>query len=256
MMTAPMSVAELEGVAHRTWPCRNEEALGQWRLREADGFTRRANSCLPIGDPGVALTEAIDRVEAWYRARELEPCVKIVPGTDALLDRLLAARGWSVATPSLVLCRELGQEWPTLPPEFSASASPDSGWLRTVSLWDGESPEKARRHRDLALRLPTAGFLSWAASDEVLAVGLLSMDGVNAHLYDVVVHPERRGRGIGKAFCRAAMRWARSCGTRILALQVLESNAVAQSLYAALGFAEHHRYHYRVAPCEKPTSGC
>jgi len=252
----PADVAALEGLAHRTWPCRKEEKLGDWRLREADGFTRRANSCLALGDPGVPLPEAVERVEAWYRARDLEPCVKIVSGTDPELDTLLEARGWSVATPSLVLRRELGQEMSAFPSEFSASAIPDSTWLRTVSFWDGENPDKARRHRELAQRIHTAGFMYWTTSEGILAVGLVSMDGVEAHLYDVVVHPERRGRGIGRAFCAAALGWARACGTRSMALQVLESNATARALYVALGFSEHHRYHYRVAPCAKPTCGC
>lgn len=251
-----MPIHSLELLAHRTWPCRRDERLGDWILREADGFTRRANSCLAIGDPGIPLDQAIDRVEAWYRARDLEHCVKICPTSPDALDSLLEARGWSVATPSLVMHRSLGQKSSALPPEFSASAIPDSDWLRTVSLWDAETPDKARRHRELAQRIHTAGFLRWTTSEGILAVGLVSMDGTESYLYDVVVHPERRHRGIGRAFCQAALDWASSCGTRSMALQVLESNTAARALYATLGFAEHHRYHYRVAPTAKPTCGC
>lgn len=245
---SPAEVADLEGLAHRTWPCRRDERLGDWILREADGFTRRANSCLAIGDPATPLDDAIDQAEAWYRARDLEPCVKICQDSPDGLDSLLEARGWSLATPSLVMQRNLGQKSSVLPPEFSASAIPDSDWLRTISLWDTEPPDKARRHRELAQRIHTAGFLYWTTSEGILAVALVSMDGTESFLYDVVVHPERRNRGIGRAFCQAALDWASSCGTRSMALQVLESNEAAQALYTALGFAEHHRYHYRVAP--------
>lgn len=249
-------VTALEALAHRTWPCRKQEGLGGWLLREADGFTRRANSCLSLGDPGMPLADAVDRVEAWYRERDLEPCIKFTSAAPDGLDDLLAERVWKVATPSLVLRRDLSQELSPLPPEFSASAIPDSDWLRTVSLWDGETPDKARRHRELAQRVHTAGFLRWTTPEGMLAVGLVSMDGVDSFLYDAVVHPERRGRGIGRSFCRAAMDWATRCGTRSMALQVLESNAAARALYTSLGFAEHHRYHYRVASCTKPTCGC
>ena len=254
---AAASVADLERLAHRTWPCRHQEPLGEWLLREADGFTRRANSCLALGDPAASLPDALQATEAWYRARDLEPCVKIChDGAPDGLDAALEARGWSIATPSLVLRRDLRQDPSDLPSEFSASAIPDANWLRTVSLWDGESPDKARRHRELAQRIHTAGFLYWTTSEGILAVGLVSMDGSDAMLYDIVVHPERRGRGIGRAFCTAALDWARSCGTRSMALQVLESNAAARVLYASLGFTEHHRCHYRVAPCTRPTCGC
>lgn len=249
-------ITELELLAHRTWPCRKEEKIGDWVLREADGFTRRANSCLAIGDAAKPLPESVIAVEAWYRERELEPCFKITSSAPSELDMLLGEKGWTIATPSIVMNRTLGQESSSLPVELSASAIPDSDWLRTVSLWDGETPDKSRRHRELAQRIHTAGYLRWTTSEGLLAVGLVAMDGVESYLYDVVVHPERRGRGIGRAFCQAAMDWAASCGTRSMALQVLESNTTGQKLYSSLGFQEHHRYHYRVAPCDKPTCGC
>jgi len=258
MMAAasPEKVADLELLAHRTWPCRKEEKQGDWVLREADGFTRRANSCLAIGDCGFSLEEAVAKVESWFRSRELEPCFKITSAAPDGLDAHLVDKGWSIATPSIVMIRKLGQESSSLPGELTASAIPASDWLRTVSLWDSETPDKSRRHRELAQRIHTAGFLRWTTSEGVLAVGLVAMDGVESYLYDVVVHPERRGRGIGRAFCQAAMDWAASCGTRSMALQVLETNAVGQKLYSNLGFQEHHRYHYRVAACTKPTCGC
>lgn len=248
--------AALELLAHRTWPCRKEEPLGRWLLRESDAFTRRANSCLALGDPGVPLEQAVDLVESWYRSRDLEPCIKVAPGAASGLDSLLESRGWAVATPSLTMVRELGQDLPKLPSEVSVSAIPDSDWLRTVSLWDGETADKSRRHAELAMRVHSGGFLRWNAPEGILAVGLVSMDGTDSFLYDVVVHPERRGLGIGRAFCNAAMSWAAQCGTRTMALQVLESNLAARHLYSSLGFAEHHPYHYRVAPGAKPTCGC
>lgn len=252
----PEKVAELELLAHRTWPCRKDEKLGDWVLREADGFTRRANSCLAIGDAALALTDSVATVEDWYRSRELEPCFKITSAAPDGLDDLLGDKGWNLATPSIVMTRKLGQESSTLPSELSASAIPDSDWLRTVSLWDGENADKSRRHRELAQRIHTAGFLRWTTSEGLLAIGLVAMDGIESYLYDVVVHPERRGRGIGRAFCQAAMDWAASCGTRFMALQVLETNTAGQKLYGSLGFQEHHRYHYRVAACTKPACGC
>ncbi len=40
--------------------------LGDWLLRSADGWTGRANSALPIGDPDRPLAAAVDAVERWY----------------------------------------------------------------------------------------------------------------------------------------------------------------------------------------------
>ena len=43
---------ELERVAAAHWRGTEQEWLGEWLLRAADGFTGRANSALPLGDPG------------------------------------------------------------------------------------------------------------------------------------------------------------------------------------------------------------
>ena len=48
---------ELERVAAAHWRGTEEEWLGEWLLRAADGFTGRANSALPLGDPGRPLDE-------------------------------------------------------------------------------------------------------------------------------------------------------------------------------------------------------
>ena len=39
------------------WRGTEEEWLGEWLLRAADGFTGRANSALPLGDPGLPLDD-------------------------------------------------------------------------------------------------------------------------------------------------------------------------------------------------------
>ena len=69
---------ELERVAAQHWRGTEEQWLGEWLLRAADGFTGRANSALPLGAPGLPLDEALDYVTGWYRARGL-PAVMAVP---------------------------------------------------------------------------------------------------------------------------------------------------------------------------------
>jgi N-acetylglutamate synthase len=92
-------IEDLERAAALHWQAPETESLGEWRLRAADGFTGRANSALPLGDPGLPLPEAVTAVEEWYRRRALLPMI-VVPkvllqGTppDPLED-LLAERGW------------------------------------------------------------------------------------------------------------------------------------------------------------------
>lgn len=88
---------ELAQVASRAWRPLESARLGEWELRAAAGFTRRANSVLPLGAPGVPLDEALDVVRHWYGERGLPAYVQTATGaegTQELLCAELERRGW------------------------------------------------------------------------------------------------------------------------------------------------------------------
>jgi GNAT superfamily N-acetyltransferase len=63
------------------------------------------------------------------------------------------------------------------------------------------------------------------------------------HVADLVVAPEARGRGAGRALLEAAERWARERGYPVLTLNVFVENAGARAVYESCGFeAETVRY--------------
>src|SRR5215472_16816484 len=68
----------MERIAAAHWRGTEEERLGGWLLRAAEGFTGRANSALPLADPGLPLDDALAAVAGWYRARGLRPMI-VVP---------------------------------------------------------------------------------------------------------------------------------------------------------------------------------
>src|SRR5579863_7480490 len=107
------SIIELERSAAAHWRGTDEEWLGGWLLRAAEGFTGRANSALPLGAPGLPLDEALATVTAWYRARGLPPMIAVPtaleagsPGRD--LDQQLAERSWALRPgPAFVMVADL-----------------------------------------------------------------------------------------------------------------------------------------------------
>lgn len=247
LLPAPILDAEL--LAHRTWPCRDKETYGEWILRAADGYSRRANSALAIGEPPEGILTALDHVNAWFRAREVEPCVKITPLAPASLDEALEASGWTVATPSLVLRRTV--EGVALAPRdsnVSWTSVVSDEWFERLSTWDEESFEQGACHRALLTRMPDARFAVLRHDGHVVGVLVASSDGGRAHLYDFVMDPRLRGKGFGSAFFGQILSDLLREGIADVTLQVLESNEVARSLYRKFGFVEVHRYHYRVAP--------
>lgn len=112
-----MDIATLQRLCARTWPGLEQDRLGEWELRAAGGFTGRANSALPLGDPGMPLPAALARVTDWYLARGLAPRLQLpaelpegagarrspagdpAPGVAALCD----AQGWAAEPWTLVM---------------------------------------------------------------------------------------------------------------------------------------------------------
>lgn len=108
---------ELDRVAARAWPPVERARLAPagadrpagpgagWELRAAGGFTRRANSVLPLGDPGLPLDEALHRVREWYAERGLPAYLQVSTGAKGTQEELaaeLARRGWTREVTALV----------------------------------------------------------------------------------------------------------------------------------------------------------
>jgi ribosomal-protein-alanine N-acetyltransferase len=59
-----------------------------------------------------------------------------------------------------------------------------------------------------------------------------------AHITNVAILPEYRGRKLGEALMRKLMSVAREMGAKSMTLEVRVTNQVAQSLYRKLGFRD------------------
>jgi len=99
---------DLERVMVEGWPPLERAQLGGWLLRAGAGFTGRANSVLPLGDPGVSLSEAIDHCESWYDERGLRRLFALFGPAgfavdDDLLGLELLARGYQPFNNTVVL---------------------------------------------------------------------------------------------------------------------------------------------------------
>lgn len=72
----------------------------------------------------------------------------------------------------------------------------------------------------------------------VLAYAIMSVAAGEAHVLNVCVHPDARGRGFGRRLMRALIEQAVATTARRVFLEVRPSNGVARRLYESLGFAE------------------
>ncbi|MFJ5891560.1 MULTISPECIES: GNAT family N-acetyltransferase [Streptomyces] len=245
------SFEELAAVTARAWQPVESEPLGDWRLRAAGGFTRRANSALPLGDPGLPAGEALDRVRAWYAERDLPPYVQTATGaagTQELLCAELERHGWRREVTAQVRIAALAPvgDGAVDVAAVRLTRAPDAAWLARYQRFSTPGPH--------VLRVLESGPSVWFATvagdgGAPDAIGRCVVDGRWAGFMAVEVAPERRRRGLATTVMTALARRALDEGASAAWLQVEEENEGARALYDGMGFALHHSYHhYRPSP--------
>ncbi|MEV0449583.1 GNAT family N-acetyltransferase [Streptomyces sp. NPDC050600] len=237
---------ELARATARAWQPLESEPLGEWTLRAAGGFTRRANSALPLGDPGLPLDAALDRVREWYAARGLPAYVQAATGaagTQELLCAELERRNWRrevsaevrIAALAPIGDTDAGVDAVRLDRSFGAD------WLRRYQRFGEPGPQ--------VLKVLGSGPSVWFASvpgtgDIPAAIGRCVVDGRWAGFMAVEVDPAQRRRGLATSVMTALARRALDEGASAAWLQVEADNDAAGALYEGMGFAVHHHYHH------------
>ncbi|MBW3646502.1 MAG: GNAT family N-acetyltransferase [Actinobacteria bacterium] len=271
----------LDRLAADAWPAIEVVERRGWRLRAAEGVTKRANSALPLTAgvlTGDVLDEQLTAVATFYAERGLPARIQV---SDPLLDAQLAARGWQVESPTLVLaspvpgarpasyragsppCGGLLVDTPDVltsgspqgrssspPPAATLTPVPDQAWLDCWWSVDGrEGPrglELARRCLE-RIASPT-GYASVRIDGDVVAVARGVVDERWLGLFAMAVLPTHRRQGHGRHLLGALGRWAATHGASAAYLQLWSGNDPARALYTAAGFATAYGYHYRNGP--------
>lgn len=241
-------VLALERVAAAGWQAEEVEPLGGWLLRANAGFTMRANSILPLGDPGRPLDDALALAGAWYAARGLPLRASVPSPTCDDLGAALGARGWDRDVEVRVMAAPLA----TLDLGGAAyvavdvAPTPDDAWLEVHD--DATDRDLSPAGRRLLVRADVVGFASVRVGGDLVAIGRGTV--VEGWLGITAVHvaPERRRRGLATRVVGALADWARPRGATAAYLQVAAPNRVAVASWERLGFTDHHTYVHMVAP--------
>ncbi|MFF0469913.1 GNAT family N-acetyltransferase [Micromonospora zamorensis] len=268
------AVVALERAADEAWPAPTRGRIGDWLLRSADGWTGRANSALPIGDPDRPLAAAVDEVERWY-AEQGQPAMINTPlPLAAPVGTELDARGWTARPPTLVQTAPLPLPAPPsvdTPPaagrvdlaDGQASAggqagrwesvvvelatAPSEGWLAVAAGRKGGLPDAARH---VLTAVDQVRFAHGYVDGMLVAVGRATVTGQGRWLglSLIEVSPEARRQGLARQVIDELAAWGVSAGATRVFLQVEQHNTAAVALYQRLGFVTHHTYLTRVAP--------
>jgi len=136
------------------------------------------------------------------------------------------------------------------------SPTDTAAWL--VLMWSqyadeivgaGFTPEEAKQNIERNKKslfendIPNDGQRIFDVLDDDVAIGSLWLakreDGNSGEwfIYDIVIDPEHRGKGLGRSTMQAAEEYVRSEGGTRLALNVFGPNTVARSLYESMGYS-------------------
>jgi ribosomal protein S18 acetylase RimI-like enzyme len=238
----------LEELAARAWPALETERGDGWLLRRTPSVRRRRlNSALPLGSDRATIGE----VERFYRDRAMTPRVQVAPAEElGALDAELAARGWHADGPTDILFAACDDVLGLSVADVAVSLRPavDPEWLDAWIAAEGR-PDARETYVGVLQRIPSpAGFAVARVEGRAAGVGLAVCERGWSGVFCMAVDPVSRRRGVARAVLRALAEWSRAQGARRLYLQVECDNAPAQALYASMGFARSHGYHFRAAP--------
>ncbi|MFI6782681.1 GNAT family N-acetyltransferase [Micromonospora sp. NPDC050276] len=250
------AVVALERAADEAWPAPTRGRLGDWLLRSAEGWTGRANSALPIGDPDRPLAAAVDAVERWYAELGQPALINTPLPLAAPVGAELDARGWGSRPPTLVQTAPL----PLLAPTpanaptggwggagVELATAPSDEWLAIAAGRKGGLPDAARH---VLTAVDQVRFAHVYADDALVAVGRGTVTGQGRWLglSLIEVLPSARRQGLARRVINELAAWGGTSGATHAFLQVEQRNAAAVALYQRLGFTTHHTYLTRVAP--------
>jgi GNAT superfamily N-acetyltransferase len=262
------TVAWLTHAAHLPGAEWHEEPDAVWYLTGRPNpllnGVARASLAAGAGD-SAALDARIAGLLAPFRARRVPLCWWTGPGTrPARLGAHLARHGLRRAADAPGMAAELaalpaGPVGRPPPAGLGVARVADAGgvqaWLDAGQRAPTPEPVRATS-AEVACRLalapesPLRHYVAWLGRQPAAKATLFLGAGA-AGVYNVLVHPDRRRRGIGTAITLALLREAAGLGYGV---GVLAATAMAEGVYRRLGFREVTRIGLYVAdPAADPS---
>jgi N-acetylglutamate synthase len=224
-----------------------------WLLGFRPGPTKRLRCVNAFYSTSLPLAEKVDYCVRFYQSVGLPAIFRMLPFSQPPeLDAHLEKLGWSMFERTLVLRADMPTA-STMPVVRDAVEIIDAPrWVElTAGLLDlAGDPRLAAVERARSYPLPHAGAII-RHQGEVVACGLVKLEGAHAGLFALNTAPAHRRRGLGLAIVSALLADASRHGSRVAYLQVTADNEAALSLYGRFGFAPLYDYWYRGPSSER-----
>ena len=221
-----------------------------WLLRLAPGKAKRARSVNAVYASRLPLAAKIAHCERVYGQAGLPALFRITPFSEpAGLEEQLALRDYGRFDETLVATRPIDSRGL---PRGAAQPLELPEWVAAVAQLRASSDAHRAAHlaRLQAIPLPVRG-VAVRAAGRIVATGLAVVEDEWAGFFDVITHPEERGKGHAREVMASLLRLAADLGAGVAYLQVQADNEPALRLYRELGFEERSRSWSRARPGER-----
>ena len=247
-------INELELIAHNAWLAQERMRLGGWLLRADHGITRRANSVLPLGPPGMEVSTAIDFAIEFFTSRDLIPRFQVSEASlPSEIDTILADKGFSKVFPVEVwtsVISSLQRMEPSYETVYLDALSEE--WIETYLAASGYNPSSMNTRKGILERTDQPRVYVLARRDEsVDAVGFGVVEGNWLGIFNIGTRPDKRRSGAALSINHALGLWGEKQGATRVYLQVETNNNAAKHLYTKLGFTHAYTYWYRQLDSEQ-----
>jgi GNAT superfamily N-acetyltransferase len=240
-------VRQIEEVALNAWPSLQTLVYDGWLLRFANGYTKRANSVVPLYPGARPLEEKISYCERMYQQHNQPVIFRLPSFVEGVheLDAALAAQGYQSLDETIVQLSDLGHASYTQPDRAYHLLDADR-WLPIYHGMEKGRTDRATHERILqAIMSPTSYIAVMEAQHVACGLGVYERGYVG--LFDMVTDPAHRRQGYGMDVVHSLLAWGQAVYDAGYAyLQVMADNTPAISLYGKCGFEECYRYWYRV----------
>jgi ribosomal protein S18 acetylase RimI-like enzyme len=247
-MTDIATIQACEERLVNVWPALQTMLMGDWVLRFAQGYSGRANSASAIRAGADLSPNDLDHLVRLYREAGLAPAIRVTPLCRSDLAQRLTRAGWRPIVTSVGMVAPADPDWwPAASVRLESTPAPE--WIAGVTRWQEARKSNAAAFAAILGQIRSPAAFARVEADGVPAgYGMSVCDRDMAEIGSILLGPEFRGKGYGRALVESLIAWARETGAARVFLQVEENNAVAIGLYRSLGFEEVYRYtEYRLA---------
>jgi len=223
-----------------------------WLLGYRPGPTKRLRCVNAFYASTLPLEQKVEHCVRFYESIGLPAIFRMLPFSHPPeLDRWLECAGWETFERTLVQYVRL-DALPSIAAvagKVSVLAMPEWHAASAVLLKVAPEALPGQIERSRSYPLPHAGAVL-ERDGEVVACGMLKLEGDHAGLFVINTAEEHRGQGLGRAIVAALLAEAVRRGALAAYLQVTANNAAAIAVYRHFGFVTAYDYWYRARPGE------